>query len=64
MAEQGRQGEGHAKRSGPKVGGFPREAVFGACAGLAPAEHPFEEGKAPAVMAGWPLCRNYGIDGS
>ena len=37
----------------PKTEGPPGEAVFGACANLAPAEHRSRDGKAPAVLAGF-----------
>ena len=43
---------GTQSEAAPKSEGSRREAVFGACAGLAPSEHPFPDGKALAVMAG------------
>lgn len=46
---------GAQSAAAPKSEGSPREAVFGACASLAPAEHPSGDGKAPAVMAGFSM---------
>lgn len=43
---------GTQSEAAPKSEGSRREAVFGACAGLALSEHPFSDGKALAVMAG------------
>ena len=51
---------GTQSEAAPKSEGSRREAVFGACAGLALSGCPFEDGKASAVMPG----NDFGVHGS